>query len=122
MASPAIPDYCCGGDPITKTQFNDTERCFVLAGEACPYFREAILPLASQQEKGKSIIYQYELIDPKLKQKKVKAPRKCICGKVLLSRQRYCEKCRAKRNRANKRSWKNNNMSKSRKLTAKTDS
>ena len=69
--------------------------CLVQEGKRCGYFEKAVLPT------GTSEIYsKYEahcdLTEPLVRPE----VRQCSCGKVLKSRQRYCEDCSRKRRRA----------------------
>lgn len=80
-------DYHSGGCLLQN-------ECLVIEGKRCGYFEKAVLPTGTRE-----MFSKYEahcgLTEPLVRPK----VRQCSCGKVLKSRQRYCEDCRRKRRR-----------------------
>jgi hypothetical protein len=80
------------------TQFNDTGKCFVMAGKRCKFFEQAVMPTGNQD-----IHDTYNKIagaTPKLTKKRF-----CSCGEPLSRWCKVCEKCSMKLRRATKREY-----------------
>ena len=99
----------------TCPDYEHYSKCQIEIGRRCAYFEKAVLPTAKQ-------IGQLERLE-KIYRKRAgfksnerlnikKAVRKCPgldgnkCDAELIPRMRLCDDCREKKNRANKRKWK----------------
>lgn len=116
-----LPDESCLG--IKPEDLLDTgqsklaspkSKCLLQCRKRCLYFEEAVLPLADNPpscyqpgELQECRDRYYAIVG---RPKKAPISRKCPdCGAVLAKRQRYCDLCSSKRDRARKRKWKRGN-------------
>jgi hypothetical protein len=76
-----------------------SEKCDVEEGKRCTYFERTVLPVAWQIGCGEDLRNQYENQTKSVVQIHGGDIRRCGCGEVLKSRQRFCKKCSIKRRR-----------------------
>jgi len=91
---PGCANYYNDGCVLRRT-------CKIEKGKRCLYFEKTVLPVAAELGIGGSIgdAYADKVGLVGFRPQMTKEARRCLCGAILLSRQRYCEKCSKRRRR-----------------------